>query len=37
VYWDNGVTGPHGMGLFDRQTGRQVYPGLVAAVLGRSV
>ncbi|MDG0855136.1 glycoside hydrolase family 5 protein [Roseateles puraquae] len=34
VYWDNGVTGQHGMGLFDRRTGAQVYPELIQALLG---
>lgn len=33
VYWDNGVTGQHGMGLFDRRTGAQVHPALVRALL----
>jgi endoglucanase len=34
VYWDNGVTGEHGMGLFDRASGRIVYPELVKAIVG---
>ena len=33
VYWDNGVAGKHGMGLFDRLTGAQVYPELVRAIV----
>ena len=33
VYWDNGVTGQHGMGLFDRRTGAQVHPELISALL----
>ncbi|MFZ2988872.1 glycoside hydrolase family 5 protein [Ideonella sp.] len=34
VYWDNGGTGQHSMGLFDRSTGRQVHPALIKAILG---
>jgi len=30
--WDNGYTGLHGMGLFNRSTGEQVYPDIVEAV-----
>lgn len=33
VYWDNGVTANHGMGLFDRATGAQVYPLLVDTIV----
>jgi endoglucanase len=33
VYWDNGVTGKDGMGLFDRRTGAQAYPELVRAIV----
>jgi len=29
VYWDNGVTGNEGLGLFDRNSGSQVYPDIV--------
>lgn len=36
VYWDNGGTGNHGMGLFNRSTGAQVYPGIVDAVVDTS-
>ena len=32
VYWDNGVTGNHSMGLFNRATGEQVYPELIEAI-----
>ncbi|AGA77434.1 cellulase family glycosylhydrolase [Echinicola vietnamensis] len=28
-YWDNGHTGNHGFGLFDRNNGEQVYPDLI--------
>lgn len=35
VYWDNGVNGQHGMGLFDRRTGAQTAPELIRAVLGQ--
>jgi endoglucanase len=31
--WDNGYTGNHGMGIFDRHTGEQVYPELVEAIV----
>ena len=31
-YWDNGFTGDHGMGIFNRSTGGQVYPDLVKAI-----
>lgn len=34
VYWDNGVTGNHSMGLFNRSTGAQVYPSLIATIVG---
>jgi endoglucanase len=33
VYWDNGVTGNGSMGVFDRKTGRQIYPYLIQAVV----
>ncbi len=33
VYWDNGGTGEHGMGVFDRHTGRQAYPGVIKAIV----
>jgi len=33
IYWDNGFTGNHGMGLFNRATGAEVYPALIDAVL----
>jgi endoglucanase len=33
VYWDNGVTGQHGMGLFDRRTGAQAFPELIRAIV----
>jgi endoglucanase len=33
VYWDNGYTGDGGMGLFDRNSGAQVYPSLVSAIV----
>ncbi|MDM4765191.1 glycoside hydrolase family 5 protein [Pelomonas sp. SE-A7] len=33
VYWDNGPTGDKSMGLFDRASGRQVYPDLVKAIV----
>ncbi|MDT7838361.1 glycoside hydrolase family 5 protein [Aquabacterium sp. OR-4] len=33
VYWDNGVTGNKGMGLFDRASGRVAHPGLLKAIV----
>ena len=33
VYWDNGYTGDAGMGLFDRNTGAQVYPAIISAIV----
>ncbi|MGD2035612.1 MAG: cellulase family glycosylhydrolase [Bacteroidales bacterium] len=33
-YWDNGYTGNHGLGIFDRSTGEQVYPDIVEAITG---
>ncbi|MBN2524635.1 MAG: cellulase family glycosylhydrolase [Bacteroidales bacterium] len=32
-YWDNGYTGNHGMGIFDRSTGAMVYPDIVNAIV----
>jgi endoglucanase len=32
VYWDNGYTGNHGFGLFDRHTGKQAYPEMIKAI-----
>lgn len=34
VYWDNGYTGDAGMGLFDRNTGNQVYPNIIDVLVG---
>lgn len=33
VYWDNGSTGQHSCGLFNRVTGAQVYPALIKAIV----
>jgi endoglucanase len=33
VYWDNGYLGDGGLGLFDRNDGRQVYPDLITAIV----
>lgn len=33
VYWDNGGTGNGGMGVFDRKTGKQVYPDIIRAIV----
>ena len=33
VYWDNGATGNHGMGLFNRSSGAQVYPQLISTIV----
>jgi len=32
-YWDNGYTGDHGLGIFNRATGAQVYPDIVKALI----
>lgn len=32
-YWDNGYTGDHGMGIFNRSTGTKAYPELVEAIV----
>jgi endoglucanase len=34
MWWDNGCTGNHGFGLFDRNSGAQVQPALIAAIVG---
>jgi endoglucanase len=34
VYWDNGATTNHSMGLFNRNTGAQVYPSLIGTIVG---
>ncbi len=33
IYWDNGYTANNGMGLFDRNTGAQVYPSLISTII----
>lgn len=33
MYWDNGYSGNHGFGLFDRNTGAQIYEGVVSAIV----
>jgi len=33
IYWDNGVTSNNGMGLFNRNTGAQVYPSLISTIV----
>jgi len=35
-YWDNGATGSGGMGLFDRNTGKQAYPDIVQAIISQT-
>ncbi|MEO0248191.1 MAG: cellulase family glycosylhydrolase, partial [candidate division WOR-3 bacterium] len=32
-YWDNGYTGDHGMGVFNRSTGAQAYPKIIKAII----
>ncbi|MGQ8366212.1 glycoside hydrolase family 5 protein [Glaciecola sp. 1036] len=32
IYWDNGATGNHGLGVFDRVTGSQVYPDVIDVI-----
>ncbi|MDE2494129.1 MAG: cellulase family glycosylhydrolase, partial [Alphaproteobacteria bacterium] len=33
VYWDNGYTGNHASGLFDRATGAQAFPHTIRAIV----
>jgi len=33
VYWDNGYTGNHTMGLFDRASGAQAHPQLISTIV----
>ncbi len=33
-YWDNGYAGNHGFALFDRNTGAQLHPELIQAIVG---
>lgn len=33
VYWDNGYTGNHTMGLFNRSTGAQVHSGVISTIV----
>jgi endoglucanase len=33
VYWDNGYTGNHTMGLFNRSTGAQVHGGVISTIV----
>jgi endoglucanase len=33
VYWDNGYTGDHTLGLFNRSTGAQVHTGVISAIV----
>ncbi|WPR73463.1 cellulase family glycosylhydrolase [Algoriphagus sp. NG3] len=33
-YWDNGFAGDYGFALFNRETGEQLYPDLIKAVVG---
>jgi endoglucanase len=35
-YWDNGYTGNHASGLFNRSTGEQAYPDLINAIIDTS-
>jgi endoglucanase len=33
IYWDNGYTGNHTMGLFDRATGAQTHSSLISTIV----
>jgi endoglucanase len=33
VYWDNGFSGNNGMALFDRNSGSQLYPNIISAIV----
>jgi endoglucanase len=35
-YWDNGSTGLQGMGLFDRNTGADLFPSIVQAIISQT-
>jgi endoglucanase len=35
-YWDNGYTGNHASGIFDRYTGEQAYPDIINAIIDTS-
>ncbi len=35
-YWDNGYTGNHASGLFDRSTGEQAYPDIINSIIDTS-
>lgn len=34
VYWDNGYSGNGGMAIFDRNSGVQLYPNIIQAIIG---
>lgn len=34
VYWDNGYSGNGGMAIFDRNSGVQLYPNIIQAIMG---
>jgi endoglucanase len=34
IYWDNGYSGDGGLALFDRNSGRQLYPDIINAIVG---
>ena len=34
VYWDNGYADNHQMGLFNRASGAQAFPDVIAAIVG---
>ncbi|MEV0233600.1 cellulase family glycosylhydrolase [Nonomuraea sp. NPDC050786] len=34
VYWDNGVNGQYGLGLFNRSTNTVTQPGIISAIMG---
>lgn len=36
MYWDNGYTGNHQMGLFDRSTGAQAFPDVIGSIVNAS-
>ncbi|MGW8392624.1 cellulase family glycosylhydrolase [Pseudoduganella sp. HUAS MS19] len=36
MYWDNGYTSNHQMGLFDRATGAQAFPDVIGAIVNAS-
>lgn len=37
IYWDNGYSGDHGLAIFDRNDGSQMYPDIVEAIVSATL